>query len=540
MAELNIDIDIPKIIAPVLAKQVIPKLGELRKAGIFNTFKEIKNDYVEHVFKEYFLRRYADLITIDTLVLQNQQVPFDNLYFPLTVITHDNKEEVNIKIDGYPKDFLGKYFKVLIEDTAGMGKSTILRKLFLSVIEEHCAIPILIELRNLNADHGVMDEIIHQLTPIGEKLDQEFLLHLIKRGDFVFLFDGYDEIPLDNRQKVSLDLHDFISKTGENLFVLSSRPEDELASFGQFRKFTIRPLEKEESYEVIDIYARCDQRDFSQDLVKLLELPENRSVHEFLTNPLLTSLLYASFDYNREIPLEKAQFYRSVFDGLFNRHDISKKGYYKREKKCGLHKDNFESILRGIGFFTMKMGKVRYDKDEILGVIDKSRRFFELQFSPSDFLEDLLKAVPIFQRDGTFIRWSHKSLQDYFAARFLCLDTGEKQERELSKLILNPNAEKRQNVIELVYYLNQKAFRRFVLSPFLELIFEFVENEMSYAEMEHSEDSVKFKEATLALHLSIREKTSILEHCIVVFDKISEEDPESDFDTYLITHSFNE
>ncbi|MEO0584295.1 MAG: hypothetical protein AAF135_18935, partial [Bacteroidota bacterium] len=56
MAELNIDIDIPKIIAPVLAKQVIPKLGELRKAGIFNTFKVFLKDMFDIVVFDFFKR----------------------------------------------------------------------------------------------------------------------------------------------------------------------------------------------------------------------------------------------------------------------------------------------------------------------------------------------------------------------------------------------------------------------------------------------------------------------------------------------------
>ena len=80
-----------------------------------------------------------------------------------------------------------------------MGKSTISKKLLLSIIENNYGIPILIELRRLHKNKDIVQEIIEQLKPINEEVDKQLVLDLIKRGDFIFFFDGYDEILLSEK-----------------------------------------------------------------------------------------------------------------------------------------------------------------------------------------------------------------------------------------------------------------------------------------------------------------------------------------------------
>jgi len=73
------------------------------------------------------------------------------------------------------------------------------------------------------------------------------LLHLLKSGQFIFFLDGFDEITFEDRRKVTEDIQSFIAKAFDNLFVITSRHETALASFGEFREFTIKPLSKQEA-----------------------------------------------------------------------------------------------------------------------------------------------------------------------------------------------------------------------------------------------------------------------------------------------------
>lgn len=99
----------------------------------------------EH-FEEYLLRTYKKYSIINTLIFRNEQRFLKDLYIPLTLLKEDarNAKIERVKIDKYPKKLISKYNKILITDTAGMGKSTITKRLFLDVIENGLGIPIYI------------------------------------------------------------------------------------------------------------------------------------------------------------------------------------------------------------------------------------------------------------------------------------------------------------------------------------------------------------------------------------------------------------
>jgi len=77
-------------------------------------------------------------------------------------------------------------------------------------------------------------------------------------------------------------------------------------------------------------------------------------------------------------------------------------------------------------------------------------------------LLDILNTVPLFTQDGNYFRWSHKSLQGYFAAQFIYLDSKERQNIILSKLYNHTNLEKFINLLDLYYDMDYKAFRNII------------------------------------------------------------------------------
>ena len=458
-------------ITPVVTSWIMPKVLNLLESSGNKLNLELKtfhHDLYKNNFEEYLSRRYTKFYVLDTLVFPNYQTLFDILYVPLRVTTNDssrNNKEIEIKIDCFPNDFLPKYQRVLIQDTAGMGKSTIIKKLFLSCIRENTGVPILVELRKLNKDNKVIDELLNQLHSINDSLDEDFVFNLLNRGDFVFLLDGFDEIPVAGRDQVVLDLQNFIEKAGNNLFLITSRPEESLASFGGFQKFGIQPLVKEEAHKIFYKYDTYSYKPVASELISALEKDENSNIKEFLQNPFLASLLYKTFEYKKDVPSQKAQFFRQIFDALFENHDLTKAGYFKREKYSELDIDSFEKILRGIGYKTMRTGEIEFSKDSILNVIEQVKTFrIGINFNPSDFLKDLVKTVPLFKKEGLSYKWAHKSLQDYFAARFIFLDAKEKQVEVLQELY---KSEKHENVFDIYISIDYETFRYAILKKVL-------------------------------------------------------------------------
>lgn len=473
------EIILANLILPIIKDLVIPKIQSTIKKFSYKNIDETK---LEANFESYLIQRYEKFLVIDTLVFPNKQTLLDVLYQPLTLTSQDfNNKEIEILINDYPQEFIPKYIRVLIEDSAGMGKSTISKKLFLSIIRQKSGIPILIELSQINKKNSILKEIQNQLSPIGKKLSQDFIIKLINEGEFIFLFDGFDEISMDNREFAIRELHKFIEKANHNYFLITSRPEESLTSFGDFQKFNVKPLEKGEAYSLLSKYDEYSYKPISKNLIKQLNDNPKDSLQEYLTNPFLVSLLYKSFEYKKDIPVKKSQFYQQVYDALFETHDLSKEGYLKRDKYSNLHLDDFERVLRYIGYFSSIENRVEYDKNGIIKYIDKAKKHLnDLSFRSSDFLKDLLKTVPLFKKEGNYFKWGHKSLQDYFAAKFLWIDSKESQEKILLKIYNEDKSKRFYNFLDLFYELDPKAFELTILKWLLKDFFDFDSNHYDY------------------------------------------------------------
>lgn len=466
--------DADEIIKNLVKKFLSNKVEEV--LGKQKSKRELKS--IENKFNEYMKRSYKNYIYMNTIVFRNQQKTIDDLYIPLKVSKYNvfdfsyEDDKLYILINSYKDDFLPKYKKVLLIDQAGMGKSTIAKYLYLSSINESKGIPILIELRRLSQEKDIIDFIMGEINGISEHFDREGVLKLIERGDFIFFFDGYDEINKEYKRQVTEKLQNFVDKAGNNTFLMTSREEDELLSFGNFQSFYIYPLKKEEAYNLIKKY-NDDNEEISRLLIKKIEEDKNfEIIKEFLENPLMISLLSESFKYKQSIPHKKDAFYRQVYDTLFEKHDYSKRAGYYREKKSGLNLEEFHKILRTIGFITLTKG-VSYSKEELINIIYNSKRKnMELKFNENDLVYDLIHNVPIFVKDGINYKWSHKSFQEYFAASYICYDSNEKS--TLLRAISEDNKiNKYYNVLDFCYDIDYKNFRRSVILPMLEELDKF-------------------------------------------------------------------
>ncbi len=455
---------IGNLIYPLIKDLILPKIQEIIKEKFY---PDIIIETVEVNLKEYLEKRYENFLIIDTLIFPNKQTLFKLLYEPLILIAENRK--LQVMIDKFPKELFKSYGRILIEDTAGMGKSTLAKYIFLSVVEENIAFPIFIELRKINQNNSFIMEIQKQLSPIGELVPINLIIDVLKKDDFIFILDGFDEISNVDRGFVLNDLDAFIERANNNYFLITSRADTSLSSFGAFKKFYIKPLDTAEAINIIYKYDYYSHNHIAEQLIGVIDSSEGLTIHEFLINPLLVTLLYKTYEYKKNIPLKKTQFYRQVYDAFFEAHDLSKEGYLKRDKFSNLHYDEFERILRYIGYLTSIENKVEYEKDYILNIIQKVIRFNpDLHFKASDFLNDLITTVPLFKIDGINYKWMHKSLQDYFCAKFIYQDAKLKQVEILGKIYLDKNISKFFNVIDLFFELDTNTFENTILRWLLE------------------------------------------------------------------------
>jgi NACHT domain len=446
-------------IKATIDKWLSPAISKMLKERELN--KDVKPDNVAKAFEEYLLRTYARLSFMNTIVFGNQQKRIQDLYVPLTVRSTGQNEE-RFEINDWRDDFVPAFKRVVITDTAGMGKSTILKWLFLCALGTSHGIPVFIELRTLSAQKPILERIYEELCPIDKPFDKDLLLKLITSGSFIFFLDGFDEVPFDDRCAVTEDVQDFIGKAFNNLFILASRHESALGSFGNFREFAIKPLTKNEAYNLLRKYD--DTQEHAAALIAELDESKYEQLKDLMVNPMLVSLLFKAYSYKPKVPFKKQIFYRQVFDALFDMHDSTKGGAFVRKKHCDLDIDEFHLVMRDLGFTTAKLGKIEYEKDAICDIIKKVReRNSTVLFQPASLLTDLITTVPLFNKEGEHFKWAHKSVQDYFASQFIALDTKGNEAALLEKIYDGGHCRRFENILDMLHDTDNKSFRRILL-----------------------------------------------------------------------------
>ncbi|HBR3237814.1 TPA: hypothetical protein MHW10_22845 [Klebsiella pneumoniae] len=371
-------------IIPIISSRVKDYLDDVRAARFLNDSME-----------KFLSRVGGQCSLVNTLAFQNTPIELKKIYEPISVY-HDNEQSnyeclINNKID-----ILNSYNHILITDSAGMGKSTLMKRIALYCIEETNQIPIYLELRRIQ-DYSIAEQVKNQLG-LGKNISNACL----KEIPFIYLFDGIDEIPQGIKSSVVNSLREFAD--------------------------------------------------------------------DFLSTPLYVSLLFCAYKFKPIIPRKKELFYSQVFDALFESHDLTKELGYVREKHSKLDSTDFHQILRRLGFWCLKEGgRIEFNKDDLQIIIKEiASKIPGLTISASLFIKDLIETVPLFVKEGAIIRWSHKSLMEYFAAMFICRDTKERQRGILRTLYKNDESIRHKNLFELCADIDYSTFRSSVIKNLLE------------------------------------------------------------------------
>lgn len=460
--------ELAKLGVIALTEESVKSFVEVKIKPIFANWGKEESRYIEleECLSEYLLRCYAKNNIMATIVFGRLQKTLEDLYIPLTLEEYRNENQKWV-IDEKCYDILDNYSRILIVDMAGMGKSTLVKYFACQGVNLDKYIPIVIELRRLDKNQSILEYIQTEINSLDKNIKTEEIVGILKKGDFAIFFDGYDEIANEIKSDVLDAIQEFTSKATNTKIVITSREEDDLNSLGEYKCVNIKPLTKEEAYELIKKYD--NDGEISKKLIKRLNDDSSMDIlKEFLKNPLLVSLLYKTFEYKEEIPYKKIDFYEQVYVALFNDHDKTKGGAYVHEKKTKLDRYQFEQILRAFGFLCLKIDKVDYSNHLIHHLLEQAiKRFSWLKISIDDFLYDITHAVPFIQKDGNDYKWVHKSFMEYFASCFICYDNKELEDKHLKRMATCDDSMKYFNVLDFCYDIDGLGFRRYAILPFL-------------------------------------------------------------------------
>lgn len=482
MIIIILDTLIKEGISTINKQFIVPKIKEW---SINNKIDNCLINY-DNVLSKYFERSVIKCSLLNTVVPDIEKKSLKTIYLPLTLkgFHSSNKNDIII-LDKYDKESLEKYNNILILDNAGMGKSTLMKFLFLEVVEKHIGIPFFIELRTLSSDKSIIDCLYDEIEDIKDatpqKIKKEFLKAIIDNGDCIFFFDGYDEMTPDNKPIITKKLQDFILKANKNKYFISSRYDDALIGlYNNFDKFNIKPLSNDEAYQLLKKFDNNGKT--SNNLISKLKENDNLKIlHEFLNNPLTVSLLYFNYKYEMTLPNTKYEFYNSVYKNLYKYHDLRKGGSFERIKYSNLNITYFEKVLHYIGFCSLlKLKKTLYTERELLLLIDSSKSYISKDFEAVDYLHDLLETVPLFIKDGTQYSWVHKSFQEYFSAMFL--SNLPNKNTLLPRIFQYNKIEMYSKLLDFYYEIDSETFNEIVVKNFLDDFVSYMQSNIQDAD----------------------------------------------------------
>lgn len=252
---------------PAAVKAIVSGLmsvggGELKKQKnkillSLNSDKTISK-YIESSMSKVFVFR--------TLLHGDQNVFLHQVYYPLN-IKNITKHNV-IRVDD--KTILPQHTPICIIGIAGQGKTTIMRKLFLEELVERKNLPVFINLRQIDDFKGLScaQLLLQHLNSRGIDGEIADAHYLCKKGAISFFFDGFDEIPFNQRMyalKVIGEAHD---RYGCKVIV-TTRPDTEITRQPGYDIYNVEYLNSNMLYGVIS--KTIDDADTANNLKNMLE-----------------------------------------------------------------------------------------------------------------------------------------------------------------------------------------------------------------------------------------------------------------------------
>lgn len=427
------------------------------------TYNEVKID-LEIPFQAYLTNSYEKYSKIKTIIygIEPKKL-YDFFEIPFLKKASDIIKPTTTKILTDLSKFL------IIEGSGGIGKSTLMKHLFLSELKLKDYIPIFIELKDFN-EEGHLDLeklLLKKLNQFHNTFQEEYLDYALQSGCFLFLLDGYDELYSENQKEFFKKLNDFCDKYPENHYILSSRPYSE-SEFIEFQRFTVLKAVSFTKEQAISLITKIEYPDeeLKDKFIRDLESGLYDRHKSFASNPLLLNIMLSTYNDYAEIPQKLHLFYYQAFDTMLSKHDATKS--YRRKMLSDLSSDTFKECFAIFCFLTYQKAKTEFTFPEIDEIFKKFPPRIKNVLNIGDFIDDLGNALCVLYREGNRYKFTHRSFQEYFVAYFLNIQTDSKM-RDYSFLLIESGkfSTSADSVFPMLEDMSTQRFNNNILIPLL-------------------------------------------------------------------------
>jgi len=351
---------------------------------------------ISEVFAIHKLQSFKDNVArigqVKTILDPDSIVQISDMFFDQAVLFNDEYIE-------FFSQFGNK--QVLIEGGPGQGKSLYLRKLCLKEGSGNSYIPIFIEFRNLKYKNKLKDDLMEAIEDLGVKLDLTLFDFLAQSEKILLLLDGFDEVPNNERARVTREL-ETIARTYPKLrMIISSRPDSGMGSSFYFSKRKISPMKLETQQDFVKHLPKIGRQ--SESINKILV--SSRFISEVTTTPLLLTLFTITYNARQFKPDSLAEFYTLIFPTMLYRHDRMKIGF-ERERKAGRTDYQMQRLFDSISFLSLCDNNTQFSVSQFQRYLENAAKLERLPDNIEDLLiDDITNITALIIRDGFNVTW---------------------------------------------------------------------------------------------------------------------------------------
>ena len=378
-----------------------------------NPFSISMRSYNKHVMR-------SDLAKMENPVGPAMDVPFEQAYAPLKLISGETQERVELF------SHIASCDRHIILGGPGTGKTTLMKSLMVNIINNNAdnklnnLIPIFIALRKLASNrYTIKDAITSAFKDYHFPGAKKFVDSALKQGKMLIILDGLDEVGI-NKEFVASQIRDFCEYDGlrkhKNKVVITCR---ESSYQNEFLRDVIPNIVR------VEPFANHHMRVFLQGwplhkgrtAIHLYGMIQNDSIiRDVCRNPLLLTILTGLYldESKFQLPTSRNKFYEESVNELLSNRPL------RRGIKQNFDPDDKRKILERVSLERLETVKTNEDPEEITleAIYRHADDILNHDYEKKILIDELTKTNSIIKLSGDeTYTCAHRTIQEYFAAR---------------------------------------------------------------------------------------------------------------------------
>ncbi len=200
-------------------------------------------------FEEYLDRTYKTCSIVRTIINKDKPTNISDIYVKAKFKC--GKELIG---DDELCQRIREGQRVVVSGFGGIGKTIFCKYLWKSLYDNPVGkVPVYFELRNINdITTQSLENYIRISLTIGDRpVPEDVFSEMMAGGRFVFIFDGFDEVPERFRLDIQSQIVDMSNTYDDCCFVVSSRADDRFSSWLEFHIYSACEFDKDQSSRLI-------------------------------------------------------------------------------------------------------------------------------------------------------------------------------------------------------------------------------------------------------------------------------------------------